>query len=125
MVEFFTESYWDQVASRLNEHEDFQEDASDLETSLKFVAPDEGRAFIMSVENGKVSAEAVDEDTEAEFSFTGDYDVWVEHHRDGTGLQRLVMSGKLKFDGSMPRIMSLQSQLGFVTDEAREIEAEY
>lgn len=125
MVEFFTESYWDQLASRLNEHEDFQSEASDLETSLKFAAPDKGRAFIMSVDNGKVSAEAVDEDAEAEFSFTGDYDVWVENHRDGTGLQRLVMSGKLKFDGSMPRIMSLQSQLGFVTDEAREIEADY
>lgn len=125
MVEYFTEAYWDELASRLNEDEDFQQEASDLETSLKFVAEDKGRAFVMNVDNGKVNAEAVDEDAEAEFSFTGPYEAWVANHRDGTGLQRLIMTGKLSFDGSMPRIMSLQNQLGFVTDEAREIDADY
>lgn len=125
MVQYFTEPYWDELASELNADEAFQEKASDLDTSLLFVAEDEDLAFRMDVDNGKVSAEPVEADAEAEFAFKGPYEAWVSNHRDGTGLQRLVMTGKLNFEGSMGKIMSLQSQLGFVTDKAREIEADY
>lgn len=125
MTEYFTEDYWHQLADRLNQHDGFQDKASDLDTSLLFVAEDKDRAFLMDVDHGKVTAEPASADADAEFAFKGDYDAWVSNHRDGTGLQRLVMTGKLTFEGSMGKIMGLQSQLGFVTDEAREIDAEY
>lgn len=125
MVEYFTEAYWDELASRLNGDEAFQEKAGDLDTSLLFVAEDKDRAFLMDVENGEVTANAVDGDAEAEFAFKGPYESWVSNHRDEAGLQRLVMTGKLHFEGSMGKIMGLQNQLGFVTDTAREIEADY
>lgn len=125
MVEYFTEDYWNELAKRLNNSPEFQDAADDLTTSLLFVAQDEDRAFLMDVQDGQVTAEPASADADAEFAFKGDYDAWVTNHRDGTGLQRLVMTGKLTFEGSMGKIMRLQSQLGFVTDEAREIEAEY
>lgn len=125
MVEYFTEAYWDELASDLNADENFQSEADDLDTSLLFVAEDKDRAFLMDVNNGKVNAKRADGDTEAEFAFKGPYEAWVSNHKGEADLQRLVMTGKLQFEGSMSKIMSLQSQLGFVTDRAREIDAEY
>lgn len=125
MVEYFTEAYWDELAADLNADEDFRSAAGDLTTQLLFVAEDKGRACLMEVEDGEVQATPADADTEAEFAFTGPYETWIDHHKGEADLQRLVMTGKINFDGSMGKIMSLQKQLGFVTDRAREIDAEY
>lgn len=125
MVEYFSEQYWDTLADKLNGDEAFQEKASDVDASLLYVAKDKGRACRMTIDGGKVSVEQVDPDAEADFRFIGPYETWVKSHRDGEGLQKLVMTGKLKFKGSIPQVMSLQRQLGDMTARAREIDADY
>lgn len=125
MVEYFSEQYWDTLADKLNADESFQDEASDVEASLLYVAKDKGKACKMTIDHGKVAVEHVDPEAEADFRFIGPYETWVKSHRDGQGLQKLVMTGKLKFKGSIPQVMSLQRQLGGMTTLAREIDSEY
>lgn len=125
MVEYFSEQYWDTLADTLNQDEAFQEKASDVDASLLYVAKDEDKACKMVIDGGKVSVEQAAPDTEADFRFIGPYETWVKSHRDGESLQKLVMTGKLKFKGSIPQVMSLQRQLGDMTARAREIDVEY
>ncbi len=77
------------------------------------------------IDGGKVAVAQVDQDAEDDFRFIGPYETWVKSHRDGEGLQKLVMTGKLKFKGSIPQVMSLQRQLGDMTARAREIDVDY
>lgn len=125
MVEYFSEQYWDTLADTLNQDEAFQEKASDVDASLLYVAKEKDDACKMTIDGGKVTVEQVDQDAEADFRFIGPYETWVKSHRDGDGLQKLVMTGKLKFKGSIPQVMSLQRQLGDMTARAREIDVEY
>lgn len=125
MVEYFTEAYWEELASLLNDDESFQEDAGDLETELMFVAEDKDRAFRLVFDNGSVTAETTDEDAEADFKFIGPYDEWVKNHKGDADFQRQIMMGKLKFKGSMGEIMSLRKQLGSAMKKAGTIDAEY
>lgn len=125
MVEYFSEQYWDTLADTLNKDEAFQEKASDVDASLLYVAKEKDAACKMTIDGGKVTVEQVDQDAEADFRFIGPYETWVKSHRDGQGLQKLVMTGKLKFKGSIPQVMSLQRQLGDMTARAREIDVEY
>lgn len=125
MVEYFSEQYWDTLADTLNKDEAFQEKASDVDASLLYVAKEKDAACKMTIDGGKVTVEQVDQDAEADFRFIGPYETWVKSHRDGDGLQKLVMTGKLKFKGSIPQVMSLQRQLGDMTARAREIDVDY
>lgn len=125
MVEYFTEAYWDELASILNDDESFREDASDLETELLFVAEDKGRAFRLTFDHGNVTAEPSSEGADADFTFIGPYDEWVKNHKGDADFQRQIMMGKLKFKGSMGEIMSLRKQLGSAMKKAGTIDAEY
>ncbi len=125
MVEYFTEAYWDELASLLNDDESFQDDAGDLETELVFVAEDKDRAFKLTFDNGTVSADPVDADDEADFKFIGPYDEWVKNHKGDADFQRQIMMGKLKFKGSMGEIMSLRKQLGSAMKKATTIDVDY
>ncbi|HWG89977.1 MAG TPA: SCP2 sterol-binding domain-containing protein [Candidatus Thermoplasmatota archaeon] len=125
MVEYFTHAYFQNIADLLNADPAFQEKASNLSTQLLFIAKDKGRAFLFKVEKGKVSAEPATPETPAEFAFTSDYATWVTNHRDGKTLEMLIMSGKVRMKGSIPRILQLKSQLGAVDQKARSIPAVY
>lgn len=125
MVEYFSEAYWNELASILNNDEDFRENASDLDTSMIFVADDKDLAYKLTFEGGKVEATESSQDEEADFKFIGPYEQWVRNHKGEADFQRLMMTGKIKFEGSMSQIMSLRKQLGSAMGKAAEIDAEY
>jgi alkyl sulfatase BDS1-like metallo-beta-lactamase superfamily hydrolase len=125
MVEYFSEPYFQEIASLLNADADFQAKAQKLTTQLLFIAPDKDRAFIMRVSDGKVQAASATAETDAEFKFTAPYDTWIRNHRDGDTLEKLIMTGKVRFKGAIPRILSLKGQLGAVDQKARSITVTY
>lgn len=124
MVQYFTKAFFDELASQLNADEDFQAKTSDLDLTILNVAKDKGDAFLLTIDGGKVSVEEADPETDAEFKFIGDYDQWVANH-EGSSLQKMVMTGKIRFKGSMPKIMRLQSKLKAIDETGHEIDAEY
>lgn len=125
MVEYFSQAYWEELASILNGDEDFRENASDLSTEMIFVADDEGQAFKLTFDEGEVEASPASQDDDAQFKFIGPYDEWVKNHKGEADLQRLIMMGKINFEGAMSDIMSLRKQLGSAMAKAADIDAEY
>lgn len=125
MVEYFSQAYWEELASILNGDEDFKENASDLSTEMIFVADDEDQAFKLTFDEGQVEASPASRDDDAQFKFIGPYDEWVKNHKGEADLQRLIMTGKINFEGAMSDIMSLRKQLGSAMSKAADIDAEY
>lgn len=125
MTEYFSLDYFQQIAGLLNADETFQRKGANLSTRLLFVANDKDRALLLQIDKGKVSAEPATRETAADFVFTSDYPTWVTNHRDGKTLEMLIMTGKVRMKGSIPRILQLKSQLGAVDQKARSISVTY
>jgi putative sterol carrier protein len=125
MVQYFTRPYFEELANLLNNDKEFQAKASNLSVTLLNVAKDKNVSFLLKVDKGKVSVQDGTPETAADFTFIGDYATWITNHKDGATLEKLIMTGKIKFKGSIPRIMSLKGQLGAVDQKARTIAVEY
>lgn len=121
MVELGTKEFYDEMVSRLNANEDFQAKTQDLDISILNVVEDRDRAFLLTVKGGQVSVAEAPGDAEATFKFIADYDTWVTNH-EGQSLNKLVMTGKIRFKGSMPKIMRLQGKLKAIDETGQAIE---
>ncbi len=60
----------------------------------------------------------------ADFKFEGPYEVWQRIAKGQTDFQTAVITGKMKFRGSLPKIMGIQPQMNRLTAVAKEIPAE-
>lgn len=125
MVQYFTAEFFSALADALNGSQDFQAKNASVSTSLLNVAKDKGTAFLVRIEKGKVSASAAAADAQAEFTFTGDYATWVRSHKGELPLEKAIMTGAMKFKGSIPKIMGLRSSLSAFDTEARRIAVTY
>lgn len=124
MVEFFTRPYFDEVAKVLNNDAEFKSKTTNLDAKILMVAKDKGHAFLLTIQKGTAQVEDAASDAKADFTFVGDYDTWVSNHKGEAPLDKLVMTGKLKFKGSIPKIMSLRSQLVVIDKLAQSVDAE-
>jgi len=125
MVKYDDIAYFEALADALNQDAQFQSKASSLKTSLLFVKKDRPDGALLRIDGGKVSAENVPVETPAEFTFTAPYDVWVTNHRDSVPLEKLIMTGKVKLKGSIPKIMMMKNTLTLIDAKAKTIPAEY
>lgn len=125
MVQYATLEFFQQLADALNQDATFQAKTSSLKAELLFSTKERADACLLKVDGGKVTVASVPADTKAEFVFLADYPTWVTNHRDGATLEKLIMTGKVKLKGSIPRIMTLKSQLGLIDAKAKTIPAEY
>ena len=125
MHRYLSQAYFEELASLLNADAEFQKKAGSLTTRLLFIVRDRGQAVLFAVDHGKVSVTMATPEAPADFVFTGDYATWVTNHRDGVTLEKLIMTGKVKMKGSIPRILGLKSQLGAVDQKGRTIPVEY
>lgn len=126
MVQYASPEYFEALASALNEDATFQQKTASVKAELLFVTKERPDGFLLKVDHGKASvAQVPAATTNAEFTFTADYPTWVSNHRDGHTLEKLIMTGKVKLKGSIPRIMTLKNQLGIIDQKAKTIPAEY
>lgn len=125
MVQYASAEYFETLAASLNEDAVFQEKTSNVKADLLFVTKERADGFLLKVDHGKASVQNVPAESKAEFTFIADYPVWVSNHRDGHALEKLIMTGKVKFKGSIPRIMTLKNQLTLIDQKAKTIPAEY
>lgn len=125
MVLYASPEYFETLAQKLNEDADFRQRAASLKAELLFVENGRPDAALLKIENGKATSQIVAPDTKAEFIFMADRPVWISNHKDGIPLEKLIMTGKIKFKGSIPRIMTIKSQLNAVDQKAKSIPATY
>lgn len=125
MVKYSSIEFFEQLAQALNEDAQFGERAKSLHVSLLFATHDRPDAALLKIDHGKVSAQQTTPDAKADFVFLAPYATWITNHKDGVPLEKLILTGKVKFKGSIPKIMTLKSQLNVIDAKQKAIPVEY
>ncbi len=125
MVQYFSRAFFDEVASRLNADAEWTKKASAVTAKIVLTSIDRGTSFLVTVDAGKVAVSEAAPDVPADFKFEGNYDAWVQLAKGERDFQGLVLGGKIRFRGSMPKIMALMGQLNRITVVAQQIPKEF
>ena len=125
MVQFFSDAYFTELASRLEKDPEWVKGASKVTAKLMMTVADRNEAHMLDVQAGAVTVRAAKPEEPADFKFEGPYEVWARLGKDRKDLNTLVLQGKIRFRGSLAKLMPLQGVLVRIEGVAREIPAEY
>lgn len=125
MVRYFSKEFFAEVANRLNADPEWAKKASVVTAKIVLTATDRSASFLLDIQGGKVFVSEVAADVPADFKFEGPYDAWVQLGKGEKDFQGLVLGGKIRFRGSMPKIMGLMGQLNRVTQVAQQVPKEF
>ena len=124
MMRYFSPEYFSELATRLNADAEWNKKAATLTAKLVLTVTDREASFLLTIADGAVTASAVAADEPADFKFGAPYEVWTKVSRAELDFNTAVITGKMKFKGSLPKIMRIQSEVGRLVQVAAEIEAE-
>lgn len=125
LTRYFTQPFFNEVANRLNADPDWSKKAASITAKVVLTCVDRNASFLIDVTNGKVATSEVAADIPADFKFEGNYDAWTQLGKGEKDFQTLVMGGKIRFRGSMPKIMALMGVLTRITTIARDVPKEF
>ena len=125
MAQYFTQAFFQEVANRLNADPEWSRKAAAITAKVILTCVDRKASFLIDVVNGRVSSSAVAADVPADFKFEGTYDAWTQLGKGEKDFQSLVMGGKIRFRGSMPKIMALMGVLSRITVVARDVPKDF
>src|SRR6266704_2226330 len=125
MVQYFSETFFDELASRLNAEPECAKRATTVTAKIVLTYIGRNASFLLDIVGGKVAASAVPPDVLADFKFEGPYDAWMQLGKGERDFQGLVLGGKIRFRGSMPKIMALTGQLNRITQVAQQVPKEF
>ncbi|MCJ2531050.1 MAG: SCP2 sterol-binding domain-containing protein [Candidatus Thermoplasmatota archaeon] len=125
MAKFFTEQYFQDLAARLNADTEWRKKAEGITSRIVTTVSDRGISALLDIQNGEVKASQVDADTPADFKFEADYDVWKASAQGEGDLTTLVMTGRMRFRGSMSKIMAMMTPLNRLTEILRDLPKDF
>ena len=128
MARFLTQDWLSELNETLEGHEGFKTSIANVELSLQFDvsdAPDgtEGRYFI-DVAGGSVTCGAGDADA-PDVTISNNYETAVAVSKGELNTQMAFMTGKLKVDGNMAKLMMNQAMLTKFAEAASGLDVEY
>ncbi len=110
MVQYFSKEFFDELAIALNADAEWMKKASSLTFKSIITIADRSKSYLLDVAAGKVAVTDTAPDAPADFKFEGPYDAWVILGKGEKDFQSLVLAGKVKFRGSLPKVMGMMSQ---------------
>ncbi len=116
-MRFWSEEFFQAAADSLNADARFAPLVAGIATVITADCSDRASAFQIRVEGGKVDVHPSQGES-AEFTFSAPYDEWVRIIRDSLDIRGEVVKGRVKFKGSMPKMLLY---LGRVSRMEREI----
>ena len=125
MVQYFTKAFFDEVASRLNVDPEWAKKAGVITAKLMLTCVDRSQSLLLDIQAGRVVVSEVPADAPADFKFEAAYDAWTILGKGEKDFQSLVIGGKIRFRGSMPKIMGMMGQLNRITLTAQQIPKEF
>jgi putative sterol carrier protein len=125
MTRYFTKEFFEEVVNRLNADPEWSKKAAAITAKVVLTCVDRNASFLLDVANGKVSSSEVAANVPADFKFEGTYEAWTQLGKGEKDFQSLVMGGKIRFRGSMPKIMALMGVLTRITVVARDIPKDF
>ena len=125
MAQYFTQAFFQEVASRLNADPEWSRRAAAITAKVVLTCVDRKASFLINVVNGTVSSTEVAADVPADFKFEGTYEAWTQLGKGEKDFQGLVLGGKIRFRGSMPKVMGLMGPLSRITQLAQQVPKEF
>ncbi len=125
MAKFFTEEYFQDLADRLNADDEWRKKAEGVSSKIVVTVSDRDFSELLDIQAGEVTASKGDADTLADFKFEADYDVWKGAAQGEGDLTTLVMTGRMRFRGSMSKIMGMMAPLNRLTEILRELPKDF
>ncbi len=125
MVQYFTKAFFDEIAGRLNTDPEWAKKAASITAKIVLTCADRNASFLLDVQGGKVAVHEVAPDVPADFKFEGTYDAWTQLGKGEKDFQGLVLGGKIRFRGSMSKVIALLGPLGRVTQIAQQVPKEF
>ncbi len=125
MVGFFTKEFFEDLAQRLNVDDEWKKKAGSLTTKIIATCTDRDLSMMLDIQNGAITTTEVAMDEPSDFKFEGNYEAWQKTGKGEADLQTLVMTGKIKFKGSMSKIMAMMGQLNRLVTVLREMPKEF
>ncbi len=113
------------ATGRLNTDPGWGKKAATITAKIVLTCTDRNASFLVDIQGGKVAVHEVAPDVPADFKFEGAYDAWMKLGKGEADFQGLVLGGKIRFRGSMPKVMALMGPLGRITQLAQQVPKEF
>lgn len=128
-MKFWSKEFFETVVSRLNQDFKFQSLLSGTTTTIIANCPERPPPILINVQNASVDVREASPGGKAEFTFTASYEEWVKIVRDGLKIQGEVVKGRVRFSGSLPKMLLYLAKVARMEDELlagmRQLEPEY
>ncbi len=124
MVQFFSDAFFAELATRLQKDPEWMKGAAKVTAKVMMTVTDRNEAHLLDIQAGNVSVRAAKPDEPADFKFEGIYETWVRLGKERKDLNSLVLQGKIRFRGSLAKLIPLQGVLVRIEAVARDIPAE-
>jgi putative sterol carrier protein len=124
-VKFLSEEWASAVTDALNSNEAFQQQAQGKTVRVQqlVTTPEESR-FYFTLQDGKAQV-VVGELPDAEATLIQDYDTAVALMKNELNATAAYMSGKLKIQGDLMKLMQLQSLFATLPRAIKDVDVEY
>jgi putative sterol carrier protein len=105
LTRFWSEEFFKEAGELLNREQDLTKVLTGMNTTILAECVDRNQAFLITVEDGKISSAEGHPEDKVEFRFAAPYDKWAKIARGEEKVQSEVVKGKIKFRGSMPKML--------------------
>ena len=122
----FSSGFFEELVKTLNNDPEFKSKTASVNATVLMVNKDKHTSHLITIAKGAATYNGPgSEDTKADFTFIGDEATWISNHKGEIAMEKAIMTGKLKFKGSLPKIMGLRSQLTIIDTIAQKVPAEW
>ena len=122
-MQYFSEEYFHELARRLNADPEWGKKAAATTLKVTLTVTDRASSCMLEIANGVVTARKAAPEDPADFKFEAPYDIWGRIALGQTDFNTAVLTGKMKFKGSLAKIMAIQPQMMRLTQVAKDIGA--
>ena len=122
-MQYFSREYFEELARRLNTDPDWMKKSRTLTIKIIMTVTDRASCYMLDIVNGTVTAREAKPEDPADFKFEGLADIWGKIMASQTDFNTAVITGKMKFKGSLPKIMGIQPQMNKLVQTAKEVPA--
>jgi len=95
----------------LNSDKDLTNAFNGINTTILVECSDRSSAYVIGVSDGKITSKEAVPGEKAEFRFSAPYEEWARILKDESKIQGEVVRGRIKFKGSMPKMLLYLSRV--------------
>ena len=110
-MNFWSREFFERAGEILNSDQDLAKALRAVNTTILAECTDRPASFIIAVNEGKITSREAKTGEKAEFRFSAPYHEWMRVLKEESKIQAEVVKGKIKFSGSMPKMLLYLSKI--------------